>query len=525
MRVIRSLWCSRRKSYTENVSNWTSRPLNWERLARIQALLFVAALLSFSAANAESGSKELVESEPSATAQEAPAKQDAPAKPAITYPAFQNIRYDEDWSALKNLADPTGYEQLKYIRLNDSGSVYLSVGGQYRLRAEQWWNFGFGGPGNRDDGFGLSRLRLHGDLHLGNRMRVFVEGKSALSTERNLPGGQRTLDVDTIDLQNALVDIKASLEPVAVTFRLGRQELQFGKQRLVSPLDWSNTRRTWDGARVIVQKEGFRIDGFWSQYAPVRKYSFNCSDSDQFDFYGIYATNKLGASGHSMDVYWLGTERIGAVFGGVNAIEKRQTIGTRFGGPLGASSADYDVEGAYQFGDHGVRDISAFMFAGQLGYAFKETAGKPRVYVNLDYASGDDDPLDTTVGTFNQVFPLGHAYLGFIDIIGRQNIIDWSFGLSATPVGKLALKVDVHNFWRASANDALYNAGGGLVRGGLAGTSERVGSEVDFTAAYPVNRYLALTAGYSFFAPGSFIDESGASDTNHFVYGMIQTTF
>ena len=36
-------------------------------------------------------------------------------------------------------------------------------------------------------------------------------------------------------------------DDATLTLRPGRQMLLFGKQRLVSPLDWSNTMRAWDG--------------------------------------------------------------------------------------------------------------------------------------------------------------------------------------------------------------------------------------------------------------------------------------
>ena len=198
-------------------------------------------------------------------------------KDPIKLPSYHNTRYQEDWSVLRGTdpdSSPAG--PLKFIPLNQSGSVYFSLGGQGRARFEGWNDFGFGGPGSRDDGFGLLRIRLHGDLVLGPYLRVFVEGKSALSTNRNLPGGLRTLDVDAADLQNVFVDLKIPFENGASTLRFGRQELQFGRQRLVSPLNWSNTRpRMFDGFRGAVEFGTWRLDGFHTKFVKVRKYAFN----------------------------------------------------------------------------------------------------------------------------------------------------------------------------------------------------------------------------------------------------------
>ena len=58
------------------------------------------------------------------------------------------------------------------------------------------------------------------------------------------------------------------------------------------------------------------------------------------------------------------------------------------------------------------------MAASELGYTFFDAPTSPRLHVGFDYASGDDGRSDR-VGTFNQLFPLGHAYFGHIDTIAR----------------------------------------------------------------------------------------------------------
>jgi hypothetical protein len=388
------------------------------------------------------------------------------------------------------------------------------------LRSESWWSYGF--REGIDDTFGLSRLRLHGDLHLGPHVRFFVEGKSSLATDRNLPGGLRTLDVDTIDLQNGFVELAGMDGSVGV--KLGRQELQYGKQRLVSPLDWANSRRTFDVARASVRHGGWTIDGFWGMLVPVRKYEFNTSSQGENDFYGLYGTRGLDGGARQLDVYWLGLNRRSAAFGNLAARENRQTFGSRLGGKL-TGSGDFDLEGALQVGDHGDRDILAAMFTAQLGYTWAGQHWKPRGYVNFDYASGDGNPSDGRLGTFNQLFPLGHAYLGFIDFVGRQNIEDLSLGVAATPFQKVRLSADWHNFWRANSNDSLYNAGGAVVRAGNLGVSRSVGRELDLTTRYTFNRYFGSELGYCHFFAGGFLQESGTDAPIDFLYVQVLTTF
>ncbi len=305
---------------------------------------------------------------------------------------------------------------------------------------------------------------------------------------------------------------------------LGRQELQYGRQRLVSPLDWANSRRTFDVARASVRHGSWNIDGFWGMLVPVRKYEFNTSRRGDTDFYGVYGTRVIASRHLVYDLYWLGLNRRSAAFGNLTARENRQTFGSRLGGRL-LGSSDFDLEGAVQAGRHGDRHILAAMFTTQLGYIWAERAWTPRAYANFDFASGDGNPDDGRLGTFNQLFPLGHAYLGFADFVGRQNIEDLSLGLSAAPIREVLLTAGWHNFWRADSHDALYNPAGMVVRPGGGGESARVGREMDVVGHYLFNRYVAVELGYCHFFTGSFLRESGGDAPVDFLYGQIITTF
>src|SRR5690606_13625828 len=167
-----------------------------------------------------------------------------PPADAVARPAYRNLRFEEDWSLLDSTSTTDFFDQLKHIPLGPEPGekVFLSLGGQIRTRGEAWSNFGFGAGSSYRDGLGLLRVRLHCDWQFRPRARVFVEGLSALATGRSLPGSLRSLDVDSADIKNAFLDIvPMGAGSKKLTLRAGRQELEFGRQRLVSPLDWSNT--------------------------------------------------------------------------------------------------------------------------------------------------------------------------------------------------------------------------------------------------------------------------------------------
>jgi len=159
-----------------------------------------------------------------------------------------------------------------------------------------------------------------------------------------------------------------------------------------------------------------------------------------------------------------------------------------------------------------------------LSYPLPDCPASSRVHLGFDYASGDHSP-GGNVQTFSHLFPLGHAYLGYADVIGRQNIIDASAGMTGKPFDRMTAAVTGHLFWLADDSDALYNAGGGVARAAVAGADSRVGSEIDVTVKYSFGPHTKGLAGYSHFFAGDFIKQTGPSNDIDFVYLQLQLTF
>ena len=434
-------------------------------------------------------------------------------------PPFQNLRFNEDYSEYPEEGVDSFFDPIKKIELSES--VWLSFGGQVRGRLEWWNNFGFSAP--NDDVFLLYRTFIHADLHLGDHWRMFVQGRFSGLTERDLPGGRRdALDADYGDLWNAFVEAKYDLGGVNARVRLGRQELQYGKQRLVSPLDWANNRRIFEGGVVQIKT----IDGPWTadffvtSPVVVDRNDFNENNDNQL-FSGAYVTRSIDKPGiKGVDFYFLALNSID----NAPVEHDRYTLGGRVWGEIIEHLA-YDIEGAYQFGDFAGADISAYMLAVDLTYTFADTKFVPWITAGAGYASGDDDPTDGDAGTFNQLFPLGHAYPGFLDAVGRQNIINVYGTAGFWPISTTLLaRGDFHLFWLADDSDALYNAGGGVLRPGI-GTTSEVGSEIDLTLLYKINRHSSMLFGYSHFFAGDLIEDTGSSDDIDFFYTQFKLTF
>jgi hypothetical protein len=164
------------------------------------------------------------------------------------------------------------------------------------------------------------------------------------------------------------------------------------------------------------------------------------------------------------------------------------------------------------------------MFTAVLGYTLPVRSWSPRVYLEFDYASGDKKP-GGGVGTFNQLYPNAHPFLGYMDYIGRQNIISPDAGITINPVRDLTLSLQQYFFWRASDRDALYNKAGAVLRPGTGTTARYVGAETDLLGTYNFTRHLQGYAGYSYFYAGAFIHKTGRDKDSNFFYAALQYTF
>ena len=449
----------------------------------------------------------------------------APAEPPPR-PKYQLLRQNEDWSrfdaARVDPAERRLFDSLKHVPLDVTGDVWASFGGRLDWRFEAWDGFGFGAqtPGN-SDAFLLSRLMLHGDLHLGPRVRVFVETIAADVLGRDdLPGGRRTIDTNTLDLFQGFADWLVLDGERSLRLRFGRQTLLFGAQRLVSPLPWVNAWRTWDGVSAEFRTGPWRVTGFATLYAPVQKYDFDDADEDQ-QFYGVYASRGAIGEGRGFDVYLLGKSRDGVTVNGTTGDERRHTLGARSHGSLGAGF-DGELEGAWQWGEVGSGDVEAWFVAAVLGYRVPDWPTTPRFFTGFDVATGDARP-GGDVGTFDQVFPLAHAYFGYADVIARQNVVAAHLGAELRLAERTNLSLTGHVLRLHDGDDALYGVNGAPSRTGLG--SRDVGQEVDLYVSHDWNAQLSSYAGYSHVFAGDGIAASGADEDIDFFYLALTARF
>lgn len=406
-------------------------------------------------------------------------------------------------------------------QLNQATEEWLSVGGEIRLRWEGRRHAGF--RSGNDDGYLLTRFRFHLDVHPGEWFRVYVEGQDAQAL--GLAGGpDPPVFQDTFDLRQAYIDL-FHRQKRGLGLRLGRQELIFGEERLIGAFNWGNTARTFDAVRVYYDTKAIRLDAFAAAVVRIQDERFNRTAKGD-NLYGVYAAFPRWIPRGRWEVYTLWRAQSQTVNErGERGDADRVTFGTRLVGKL-PHNFDYGVELAGQAGDVAGDRARAWAAHLQLGYTLARVRLKPRFLAEYNFASGDDDPNDGKVGTFDQLFPTNHNKYGIADLVGWRNIHNLRLGLSLKPVDRVGLNVDVHSFWLASRRDALYNAPGRPVARILDGAvSRHVGEEIDLYGSIKLTPYFSLGAGAAHVFAGRFLKQATPGENTSFAYAMASYHF
>jgi hypothetical protein len=398
--------------------------------------------------------------------------------------------------------------------------AWLSVGGHLRPRAERDDNFLGGGAGTRTDNFGLLRLHLHADVHLAPHLRAFVEGRIATARGRDLPGGIRATDRDDADVENAFVEVGGwEAGGAAWGVRVGRQELLFGRERVLSPLDWVNARRTFQGAVV----EGRGGAWTWTVLAvhPVTIVPAGMNVPDvHAALWGAQVawTREAGALS---ELYLLGK---GTDAAGATPAAQRVTLGVRTLGRIGTTRLSYELEGGVQGGAAGNVAVQAWMLASDLTATWGG-AHAPALTVGADWASGSGAGQGAQGGTWDQLYPLAHAFLGFADVLGRRNVVEERVVAQWSATASVRLRASVHAFQRASDADAAYDVTGAVYRASVPGAPRDLGGEADLTAGWRLGRHLRLDGGIARFTPGGFLAATGAALPYTWGFAAVTATF
>ena len=431
------------------------------------------------------------------------------------------------------------------------GKVVFDI--QERLRWEiRDNNFDFRSGVNAvtDDSWLHQRFRIGMMLKPVPWLKIYGQAQDSrefFSGRPLIPGAAGAEGDDSFDLRQAWVDISDySKSPWGL--KVGRQILSYGDERLVGAFEWNNFGRTFDAVKLTYKGKGFSIDAFTSTPVVITGKHYNQSDlfngsetNRGLVFSGVYATLDSLPFG-TLDLYSLvvneprgNTSNVqgglaAPVTTGSNARHSDfVTLGGRVkGDPKKLDGLEFMGELAYQAGDVRGLNLEAFAAAAGIGYNF-DAPLKPRLYAEYNYASGDGNSTDGSIGTFQNLFPTNHKFYGVMDLFAWQNLHNTMLSFKVTPVKDVTAQLDFNSFWLADTNDVWYRANGLTAVRPLNAASRAagsyVGSEVAFVVTWNVNKYVQVQGGYSHFFTGTYLKDTGFHSDADFGYVQATITF
>ncbi len=425
------------------------------------------------------------------------------------------------------------------LALANPAAAEVEVGGQVRVRETIKSNHDFMSDVGNSDNFATLRTRVNISSQVGEFGSAFIEFQDT----RVLGEPVSTVtSLEQVDLHQGYIHIQNAFNK-PLEFKLGRTEMAYGQHRQIGTLGWSDTGRAFDGVLAMVDVESFGwVHFFGMKTKETGGIAVGVNDGDGIDrtdggqnpetaFLGMYvhydASEEAQIEAYVLDSY---TDNGDVMAAGdtdpTDAIGSRITVGGRV---RVRSEGGIDVygEAAYQLGtapeflgtDSGGSeavldgmDIAAYALVLGGNYSFAAGEGKAWLGAEFNMASGDDGADATEDKTYHQLFPTGHAVLGYIDFVGWQNIQALQITAGIQPNDSWRLWASFHNFSLVEAADAWYAANGQAV-GGLVGDtafSSGLGSEIDVSVRFQPEPSLRFEGHLANWMPGDWQKQATA---------------
>ncbi len=425
-------------------------------------------------------------------------------------PSYKLLRFDEDYSCLTNAAIRADwFDRAKYIPLRANDPYwYLTFGGELRERFESVHDDNFAirsGP----DSYWLQRITLLGDLHLGERVRVFAEGISGLNAGERQPAPH--VQDDPLDLQFAFIDVAPYLtDDERLTLRAGRFGMSFGSGRLVATRAAPNIPFKFDGFEALYARPSWEATAFLAQ--PVKDSGGFDGEDHSITFWGLYTTHWFGSPRRTgVDLYYLGIHREHGRYASGTGEEYRHSLGAREFGDW--NHWDWNAEEVLQFGSFGSDSILAWTASLDAGYTY-DTTLQPRLGIKADVTSGDHNAKDGQQETFDALY-FKSGYFNDASLLRPQNIIDVHPNLGLKLARTLSADAGADFFWRYSRNDAVYAVPGFIAIPAQTSGSSYVATALDLNLEWRIQRHVVWQASYVHFFTGSYVHQAGGRDVNY----------
>jgi hypothetical protein len=437
--------------------------------------------------------------------------QDAPPPPAPAAPAKGPVRAyrpnmaDEDWSFLANKAyRQDRFDPIKYISLF-GGRSYLTLGGEARLRPEGLRVRAAPGAEAIVDNYIFQRYLFAADWHIGTRFRAYAELQSGFLNGKL--ASPRPTDEDVADMHQAFAEFHTPQDRARQAYvKVGRQEMSIGSSRLISATQGLNVKRSFDGIVGGYRSGKWLTEGGLARLVGVGSGAFDDASTKEQKFWGVAVARRgVGLPGATAGGYYLDVARERSLYVQGVGPERRYTIGFKYSGAWKAFEFNYDVIG--QWGQFAGADVRAWAVAVENSYRASRWPWRPRFTLRVNSASGDRDPADPRLQSFNPLFP-GNSYSGLVGLLGPTNLSDVTPSVQLVAPHRLVIVFESPAYFRTSLRDAVYNIESRPLIVNPSNTARFVGANPAFVAVWQATPHLSLTGVITRFVPGGYVNQS-----------------
>ena len=397
-------------------------------------------------------------------------------------------------------------DMINHIPIRNSKG-FISMGGYFREVYEFYDSYLWGRGPQDNNGYFLHRATVHADFHYNKNIRVFVQAQSSFLSGRN--GGARPVqDLDKLAIDQIFGEYSFHSKSKSLyRFRFGKQALHYGVGSLLDIRE-INVRRSFFGAKFIAEYKNTKVDLFAMELIKTSPGFFDDKIDPSQKIAGTWVTKKFPHKFfNKLDAYYIYTHRSSVKVAQGFGTESRHTFGT--GLTFLRHSLSGYTEMDLQFGKFNGYPILAWKVTQTFTYQFNNTFMKPALSVQSAMSSGDHNLSDSTLNTFNPIYPRG-IYYGFIDNAGSSNLFLIHSKIEVEPVKKVKLTAGYYVFWRQSIMDGIYGANGSLLLTSGNG-QRRVGSMIDIFALYTYNTHLSLLGVVGYYKRGPFLQQDAGT--------------
>lgn len=427
-------------------------------------------------------------------------------------PAYESMRYEEDWRYLADRRCVNDWiDGLKSMPL--AGPLSVALGGDVRLRYERYHNADFG-RGIRDhSGYLLQRYLVFGDLHAGERFRVFGQLESSWIEGR--AGGSRPTDKNTLDVNQLFGEWTMRWNRDRVTVRAGRQEVELGSGQFTSVRDGLNDRLSFDGVRVLGDVGAWTFHAMATRVVPSVPGAFDDRSRSSDTYSGFYFGRREDwLPGATAVVAANRRTRTAAAYFDARGGEERYTIATRLWGRSERWNYDFDV--GLQRGHVGTSNIRAWYVRTDNGWRLSPLSGRARADIRFSIGSGDTLTGDGVLGTFSPLFA-ATAYSGLSGLVGPSNSVNVAPSLTLPVGARVDVTMGTSLFWRQTREDGAYNIASDVLRTPGQSQARHVGTQPTIQLMWQPTPRVTVRATLSYFRAGQFLRETPPGESVTYV--------